>query len=131
MHQPDKKWLVDVIATLDPDNAIFKKDYVAPPIRKRLQDLETIVLPNELFEGLPPHTSKVKARRMKIMSEAFAAEKVARNREMAKRLYEDMVGHEVRRDKFKEKMVPRKKLFVRDEEEEKGGTAGRTLRDQA
>jgi hypothetical protein len=72
MHLPDKKWLVDVIATLDPENAIFKKDYVAPPIRKRLRDVETIVLPNELFEGLPPTTSKVKARRLKIMSEAFA-----------------------------------------------------------
>ena len=34
-HQPDKKWLVDVIATLKPDDEIFNKDYRPPPIRKR------------------------------------------------------------------------------------------------
>jgi hypothetical protein len=32
-HSPDKMWLVHVIATLDPTNEIFKKDYVPPPIR--------------------------------------------------------------------------------------------------
>ena len=88
---PDKKWMIDIIATLDPDNEIFKKDYVAPPIRKRLKDIETIVLPNEIFEGLPQSTRNVKARRMKITSEAFAAEKASRYREMQKNLYEQMV----------------------------------------
>ena len=32
-HSPNKEWLVHVIATLDPTNEIFKKDYVPPPIR--------------------------------------------------------------------------------------------------
>ena len=32
-HSPDKMWLVHVIATLDPTNEIFRKDYVPPPIR--------------------------------------------------------------------------------------------------
>ena len=41
-HQPDKKWLVDVIASMKPEDEIFK-DYRPPPIRKRLQDYETIV----------------------------------------------------------------------------------------
>ena len=82
LHVPDKKWMVDVIATLDPENEIFKKDYVAPPICKRLKDIETIILPNEIFEGLPPTQRKVKARRMKITSEAFAAEKAQRYKEM-------------------------------------------------
>jgi hypothetical protein len=93
-HVPDKKWMVDVLATLDPDNEIFKKDYVAPPIRKRLRDIETIVLPNEIFEGLPHTSRKVKARRMKITSEAFAAEKASRYRDMQKELYEQMVEQE-------------------------------------
>jgi hypothetical protein len=30
-------------------NEIFDKDYVAPPIKMRLRDIETIVLPTELF----------------------------------------------------------------------------------
>ena len=90
-HTPDKKWLVDVLATVDPENEIFKKDYVAPPVRKRLRDIETIVLPNELFEGLPQSTSKVKARRLKIMSEAFAKEKTVRLREMQKDIAEEIL----------------------------------------
>jgi len=87
-HVPDKGWIVDVIGTLDPDKEIFKKDYVAPPVKKRLKDVETIVLPQEIFEGLPPSTSKVKSRRLKIMSEAFAVEKATRYKQMQKKLYE-------------------------------------------
>lgn len=71
-HLPNKEWLVAVIATLDPEDEIFKKDYVPPPVRKRLQDIETITLPPEIFQDLPKSTSKVKARRLKIVSEAFA-----------------------------------------------------------
>ena len=41
-HLPDKNWLVAVIATLFSGDEIFKKDYVAPPVRKRLQDVESI-----------------------------------------------------------------------------------------
>jgi hypothetical protein len=104
-HVPDKKWMVDIVATLDPGNEIFKKDYVAPPIRKRLRDVETIVLPAEVFEGLPPTTSKLKARRLKIMSEAFAAEKASRYKQMQKDLYEQMVAQEQRRDELKKRLM--------------------------
>jgi hypothetical protein len=40
------------------------------------------MLPNELFDNLPKSTSKVKARRLKIMSEAFASEKAQRLKDM-------------------------------------------------
>ena len=103
-HVPDKKWMIDIIATLHPGDEIFKKDYVAPPIRKRLRDIETIVLPNDIFDGLPQSTSKVKARRMKIMSEAFAAERAAKLKELQKEMYEEMVEQEERRDRFQQMM---------------------------
>jgi hypothetical protein len=67
-HSPNKEWLVHVIATIDPTNEIFRKDYVAPSIRKRLRDIETIVLPDKLFEGLPKSTSKNKSRRLTVIS---------------------------------------------------------------
>ena len=86
-HMPDKNWMVSVLATLKPDDEIFSKDYVAPPIRRRLKDIETIVLPNELFDNLPKSVSKVKARRLKIMSEAFAAEKAQRLKDMQKDIF--------------------------------------------
>ena len=123
-HSPNKEWLVHVIATLDPHNEIFRKDYVPPPIRKRLRDIETIVLPNELFEGLPKSTSKVKARRLKIMSEAFAAEKASRLKDMRKTLEDEIIEQEVRRDKYQQ--IKRPKLMsdnpLRIEEEKKDPT---------
>ena len=42
-HIPNKKWLLEVLATLKPEDEIFRKYYVAPPVRKRLRDVETIV----------------------------------------------------------------------------------------
>jgi hypothetical protein len=100
-HLPDKDWMVKVIATLNPQDEIFKKDYVAPPIRKRLQDIETIVLPNAILEGLPKSKSKVKARRLKIMSEAFAAEKASRIKEMRKHIDDEILEQEMRVDDLK------------------------------
>ena len=80
-----------MLATLSPDDEIFRKDYVAPPIRKRQRDIETIILPKEIFEGLPKSTSKVKARRLKVVSEAFAAEKAARLKEMRKQIDDEII----------------------------------------
>ena len=91
MHWPDKEWLVAVLGTLNPDDEIFRKDYVAPPVRKRLQDVETIVLPNEVFEGLPASKSKGKARRLKIVSEAFAQEKATRLKEIRRNIDQEIL----------------------------------------
>ena len=118
-HMPDKDWMVNVLATLDPDDEIFKKDYVAPPVRKRLRDIETIVLPNELFENLPKSTSKVKARRLKFMSEAFAAEKAARLKDMQMEIYEELVVQEMKLEDYKK--LKRARMMGEAKEEEKKG----------
>jgi len=104
---PDKKWLVDVIATLNPEDEIFKKDYIAPPVRRRQRDIETIALPNQIFEGLPPSTSKVKARRLKITSEAFAAERAARLKDVQREIADQIIEHEMRRDELERKLKAR------------------------
>jgi len=121
VHHPDKDWLVAVIATLNPGDEIFNKDYVAPPIRKRLQDVETISLPNELFEGLPKSTRKVKARRLKIMSEAFAEEKATRMKEMRKALDNEILEQEVRLEDIRQRKKARTmdEIGQRDREEVK------------
>ena len=108
-HLPNKEWMVSVISTLNPEDEIFKKDYVAPPVRKRLRDIETIVLPNELFENLPKSSSKLKKRRLKIVSEAFAAEKASKLKEMQKDIYEELVIQEERMEKYQTMKKP--KLF--------------------
>jgi len=120
-HLPNKEWMVSVVSTLNPDDEIFKKDYVAPPVRKRLRDIETIVLPNELFENLPKSSSKLKKRRLKIMSEAFAAEKASKLKEMQKDIYEELVIQEERMEKYQ--TMKRAKVFdissTQKEEEKK------------
>ena len=88
---PDKKWMIEVLGTLAPSDEIFRKDYMAPPIRKRLRDIETIALTDELFEGLPKSTSKLKSRRLKITSKAFAAEKVARMQALRKDIGDEII----------------------------------------
>ena len=120
-HMPNKEWIVTVLATLSPDDEIFKKDYVAPPVRRRQKDIETIMLPNELFDNLPKSTSKVKARRLKIMSEAFASEKAQRLKDMQKEIFAQIAEHEVKREKY-ETMKRAKTMMTssRLEEEKKG-----------
>ena len=123
-HSPDKVWLVHVIATLDPTNEIFRKDYVPPPIRKRLKDIETIVLPNELFEGLPKSTSKNKSRRLKVISEALATEKATRLKEIKRNIDDEIIEHEVHRDKYQQMQKPKVMQAIpapriRNEEEKK------------
>ena len=93
-HMPNKKWVIEVLATLNPADEIFKKDYVAPPVRKRMRDIETIVLPDELFADMPKSTSKLKARRLKVVGQAFEAEKVNRLKETQKHFYEEIITHE-------------------------------------
>ena len=103
-HTPDRQWLVSVLATFKPEDEIFKKGYVAPPVRKRLQDIETIVLPTELFADMPKSTSKAKARRLKVMSEAFAMEKTSRLKKMRADLNNMILEQEVRAEAYHQKM---------------------------
>jgi hypothetical protein len=93
-HTPNKDWLVVILSTYRSDLKIFKKDYVAPPVRKRMRDIETIVLPDELFADMPKSTSKLKARRLKVVGQAFEAEKVNRLKETQKHFYEEIITHE-------------------------------------
>ena len=116
-HSPDSKWLVDVIATLNPSDEIFRKDYVPPPVRRRLQDVETIVLPNEIFEGLPQSKSKAKSRRLKIVSEAFAQEKATRLKEIRRTIDQEILQQEIRVDELKQRKQPKRMSAA---EEEKG-----------
>ena len=103
-HIPNKKWLLEVLATLKPEDEIFRKDYVAPPVRKRLRVVETIVLPDELFQNMPKSTSKVKARRLKVVSQAFAAEKTTRLKEMQKHILDEIITHEERVESYQDKL---------------------------
>ena len=73
---PDKDWLIAMIATLNPEDEIFRKDY-APPARKNvIEEQKTIRVPAGFFEGLPDSKSKVKRRALHIIGEGKAQQKV-------------------------------------------------------
>ena len=52
-HIPDKRWLLDFIATLTPQDEIFKKNYLPPVKETKLSELKTISLPAHFFQDLP------------------------------------------------------------------------------
>ena len=76
-----------MLATLGPMDAILRNDYVTPPIKKRLKDVETILLPPGLFKDLPPFKRLVKARRLKVVSEAFDQEETSLLKQLRNDLY--------------------------------------------
>ena len=43
--QPNKSWVVDLLTTYKPDDEVFDKGYLAPPIKKKLEEHNTVVVP--------------------------------------------------------------------------------------
>ena len=52
-HIPDKRWLLDFISTLRPEDEIFKKNYLPPVKDTKLSELKTIPLPATFLQDLP------------------------------------------------------------------------------
>ena len=52
-HIPDKRWLLDVLATYCPGDIIFKKDYLSPAKATKLSTIKSIEVPKDFIEGLP------------------------------------------------------------------------------
>lgn len=73
---PDKKWLLAVISTLNPEDEIFKKDYFPPPRKNIIEEQKTINVPNGFFEGLPDSRRRVKRHALRIVGEGRAKQKV-------------------------------------------------------
>lgn len=69
---PDKEWLITVIATLNPEDEIFRKDYLPPARKNAIEEQKTIHVPNGFFEGLPDSKSKVKRKALHIIGEGKA-----------------------------------------------------------
>ena len=74
---PDKDWLIAVIATLHPEDEIFRKDYMPPPKKNAIEEQKTIRVPLGFFEGLPDSKSKVKRKALHIIGEGKSQQKVA------------------------------------------------------
>ena len=67
-HLPNKDWLLDVLATLTPDDEIFRKNYLRPPKKSKLSEIESIELPASFLIDLPLSSSKVKRKGLRTTS---------------------------------------------------------------
>lgn len=71
---PDKRWLIATLSTLNPDDDIFGKAYIPPPVRKEVtkEPIKAIKLPPGFLAGLPATTmnKRLKTLRLKITRNA-------------------------------------------------------------
>ena len=81
---PNKEWLLIMIATLKPDDEIFKKDYLPPAKKKIISEQKTIQIPKGFFDGLPDSKTKVKRRALKIMGQGMAQQKISYLKQLQK-----------------------------------------------
>ena len=68
IHQPDKPWLLAVLATVYPACDIFKKGYVPEPKVPKYNDTPNVELPDDFLDDLPLNPKRVKHRKLKIFS---------------------------------------------------------------
>lgn len=85
-HLPDAKWLLTVIATLNPGDEIFKKSYVPPPKESKISQIEAIEIPEHFLKDLPPSRKKVKRRGLMMVGEGLQQQKLVAMKEKVKAL---------------------------------------------
>ena len=83
---PNKEWLVAMLATMEPDNPIFRKDYVKPKPVSRFAELEqpddTMENVDEFFSGLPLAVPKKGSKATIRFNESTAASEQHKLRKM-------------------------------------------------
>jgi len=65
-HIPDKRWLLDVLATYCPEDEIFKKSYNPPERASKLSEIKTIEVPVDFMKDLPFSKRKTKRKGLRI-----------------------------------------------------------------
>jgi hypothetical protein len=73
-HPPKKDWMIRMLATVDPDNPVFAKDYVAPKYDYHGNEVgeKLTAMPASFFENLPP-SKATKKRTMNLTRGAGAS----------------------------------------------------------
>jgi len=76
-RNPDKGWLIAIIATYSPHDEIFEKSYMPPPMRAKTEPIKAISLPQNFLKNLPMTKpgKKLKRSRMRMMKDARLLEK--------------------------------------------------------
>jgi hypothetical protein len=102
-RSPDKGWLVDIISSFNPGDAMFKKGYLPPKRDSALAQIKSIPVSEVFFEGLPSSQSKVKRSRLKIISKGSKNAKRVYTEQRIVDLNKQLYELKVQQDEVKER----------------------------
>ena len=102
-HFPDKRWLLDVIATFASDAAIFAKDYLPPVKASKLSEIKSIEVPTDFIRGLPMSQRKNRRKGLRLQKEGLRAQKKEHFKMMSKKYAHALLDEEVKEDNIKSK----------------------------
>ena len=77
-HRPDKRWLLDVLATYCPGDDIFKKDYLPPAKATKLSTIKSREVPKDFIEGLPQSQRRVRRKGLRMQKAGLRIQKKER-----------------------------------------------------
>ena len=103
-HVPDKRWLLDLISTLNPDDEIFKKSYLPPVKETKLSELKTISLPAHFLQDLPQSTRRARRKGLRISKDGIAGQKLERMKRLRKHIGDRILEEEVKTDQSKQRL---------------------------
>ena len=102
-HFPDKRWLLDVIATFNPGADIFRKDYLPPVKASKLSEIKSIEVPLDFIRGLPLSQRKNRRKGLHLQKEGLRAQKKERFKLMQKKYANALLEEEVKEDERQSK----------------------------
>jgi hypothetical protein len=89
---------MDFIATLTPQDEIFKKNYLPPVKETKLSELKTISVPAHFFQDLPQSTRRSRRKGLRIQKEGIAGQKLERMKRVRKQIGDRILEEEVKND---------------------------------
>ena len=100
-HEPDKRWLIDLISSFKPEDEIFKKNYRPPAHAAKLSEMKTIEMPKDFMEGLPVTKRRSRRRGLRVAKDGLAKQKKERFRFMEKKYGLQKLEEEAKEDQRK------------------------------
>jgi hypothetical protein len=97
-HSPDKRWLLDILATFTPSDEIFAKNYNPPERESKLSEIKTIEVPVDFMKDLPLSRRKSRRKGLRMQKEGLRVQKKMRLRMMQKKYADALLDEEVKED---------------------------------
>ena len=104
-HQPDKRWIIDMLATFYPEDEIFKKSYMPPQKKNKLSEIKAVELPESFLKDLPISRRKTKRRGLKMQKGGVNQQKLQRLKMIQKDVANRIIIAEQKKEERKYKII--------------------------